>query len=174
MADVSISYKGNTIATMDNTGSKTLQTAGTYCEGDISVSYAPRSRTYEITLQKSSGDVLLLELDDDVLTHINEPGMVVSLLNVSGYKFESYSVALLIVSNTPFAMYGESPVYGITVRQANATATTIGRVTCPANNTDVNIANINIAWFRLDGRNYYVTPADGFIRYGTYRLTFAW
>ena len=39
MADVTITYKGANIATMDATGSKTLQTAGTYCEGDIGVEY---------------------------------------------------------------------------------------------------------------------------------------
>ncbi len=39
MSDVTITYKGASIATMDATGSKTLQTAGTYCEGDIGVEY---------------------------------------------------------------------------------------------------------------------------------------
>ncbi len=39
MSDVTISYKGADIATMDATGSKTLQTQGKYCEGDISVAY---------------------------------------------------------------------------------------------------------------------------------------
>lgn len=39
MADVTITYKGANIATMDASGSKTLQTAGTYCEGDIGVEY---------------------------------------------------------------------------------------------------------------------------------------
>lgn len=39
MADISIKYKGNEIATMDASGTKTLQTSGKYCEGDISVDY---------------------------------------------------------------------------------------------------------------------------------------
>lgn len=39
MSDVTIKYKGATIATMDATGSKTLGTAGKYCEGDIAVEY---------------------------------------------------------------------------------------------------------------------------------------
>lgn len=39
MSDVTITYKGANIATMDTTGSILLQTAGTYCEGDIGVEY---------------------------------------------------------------------------------------------------------------------------------------
>lgn len=40
MADVTISYKGESIATMDASGTKTLNTSGKYCEGDITVQYA--------------------------------------------------------------------------------------------------------------------------------------
>lgn len=39
MAGVTIGYKGSTIATIQGGGSKTLKTAGKYCEGDISVDY---------------------------------------------------------------------------------------------------------------------------------------
>lgn len=40
MSEVEISYKGSTIASMNASGSKKLQTAGKYCEGDINVTYA--------------------------------------------------------------------------------------------------------------------------------------
>ena len=39
MADITLSYKGSTIATMSASGSKTIQTAGKYCEDDISLVY---------------------------------------------------------------------------------------------------------------------------------------
>lgn len=39
MADITVSYKGNTIAEMSESGSKTLKTGGKYCEGDISIDY---------------------------------------------------------------------------------------------------------------------------------------
>lgn len=39
MADVTVKYKGNEIATMDASGTKTLLTSGKYCEGNISVDY---------------------------------------------------------------------------------------------------------------------------------------
>lgn len=43
MADVTLTYKGATIAEMDASGSKTLKTAGKYCEDDIGVSYVKPS-----------------------------------------------------------------------------------------------------------------------------------
>ena len=43
MADVTLTYKGSTIAEMSDTGTKTLKTAGKYCEGDIGVNYVKPS-----------------------------------------------------------------------------------------------------------------------------------
>ena len=39
MADVTINYEGNAIATMSASGTKTLLTAGKYCDDDIEVVY---------------------------------------------------------------------------------------------------------------------------------------
>ncbi len=39
MADVTITYKGETIAEMSESGSRTLETGGTYCEDDIGIAY---------------------------------------------------------------------------------------------------------------------------------------
>lgn len=39
MADVTLTYKGATIAELDESGSKTLRTAGKFCEADIGVAY---------------------------------------------------------------------------------------------------------------------------------------
>lgn len=39
MPDVNITYKGESIASMDASGTKTLNTQGKYCEGDIIVQY---------------------------------------------------------------------------------------------------------------------------------------
>ena len=43
MAEVEISYNGSTIATMNASGTKTLETGGKYCEGDITVAYTKPS-----------------------------------------------------------------------------------------------------------------------------------
>lgn len=39
MSDITISYKGSNIATMDASGTKTLLTEGKYCEDDIDIAY---------------------------------------------------------------------------------------------------------------------------------------
>lgn len=50
MAGVSISYKSTTIATLDDSGSKTLSTGGKYCERDIIVDYvAPALENKTVT-----------------------------------------------------------------------------------------------------------------------------
>ena len=56
MSDVTIKYKGQSIATMDASGTKTLGTQGKYCEGDIGVEYvkpAGPSGTKSITISQN-------------------------------------------------------------------------------------------------------------------------
>ena len=80
MADVSISYKGNEIASMNATGVKTLLTGSTFCEGDISVSYtkpaAPvpslqtKSATYTPTTSQQT-DSITADAGYDGLDEVN-------------------------------------------------------------------------------------------------------
>ena len=39
MADLTVRYKGNPITELSESGTKTLKTAGKYCDADISVEY---------------------------------------------------------------------------------------------------------------------------------------
>lgn len=58
MADVTLTYKGQTILEMSTTGNKALKTAGKYCEGDISLSYLKDESNYNIlkgSTQPSAG-----------------------------------------------------------------------------------------------------------------------
>ena len=51
MADLTIKFKGNPIVELSESGTKTLKTAGKYCEGDISVEYAKPAggdHTYQV------------------------------------------------------------------------------------------------------------------------------
>ena len=67
MADVTLTYKGQNILELSASGNKTIQTAGKYCEGDISLVYNKDESTYNIlkgTAQPSAaigqdGDVYL-------------------------------------------------------------------------------------------------------------------
>ena len=51
MSDLIINYKGNPILELSESGTKTLATAGKYCEGDITVEYAKPAggdHTYQV------------------------------------------------------------------------------------------------------------------------------
>ena len=137
MADVTVKYKGSTIAEMSGTDTKTLKTAGTYCEGDITVDYAPRCKTYEITLAKSSKWVLLATLDAEVLAHINDASLVVSFVSINNpYEYVSYSLNMAVCSNTQIGVHNNYQVYGVSGRTVNATSINQQWSYYPANKTD--------------------------------------
>lgn len=173
MADVNVKYKGETIAELDGTGSKTLKTGGTYCEGDIEVAYAPRCRIYDITLAEGNGWVPLTALDADVLDHIDDPGLTVTFNRLSEYAYRNYAVGGIFASNTPFSEQGSYPVYGVGLKQTKETTATIANVYYPPNKTDTG-TGLGGAMFRVTSGIYYLKPADGFVSAGDYRLTFTW
>ena len=90
MSDITINYKGNAIATMDASGTKTLLTDGKYCEDDIDVVYVKPSggggnsplvissvtvseseRTFTVALPKvPTNFVITFEADASTLTSI--------------------------------------------------------------------------------------------------------
>lgn len=66
MADLTIKYKGQPIVEMTDTGTKTLKTAGKYCEDDISVEYAKPAggdHTYQV-----GNAVSIFEMNADMFT----------------------------------------------------------------------------------------------------------
>lgn len=69
MSDITISYKGSSIATMDATGTKTLLTEGKYCEDDIEVAYVKPSGGDD-TLEKMLTNTLT-DYSSDVVTNIH-------------------------------------------------------------------------------------------------------
>jgi len=63
MSGVNIKYKDESIATIPETGSKTIKTQGKYCEGDILVEYeAPQGG---IPIDESSLTPLVFGIDSD-------------------------------------------------------------------------------------------------------------
>ena len=77
MADVTLTYKGNTIAEMSDTGTKTLKTAGKYCEGDIGVSYVKPSSggSDDLAIKMITGEGDITELPSGIT-------------KIRGYAFE--------------------------------------------------------------------------------------
>lgn len=56
MADITVSYKGSSIATINSSGTTTLGTSGKYCEDDITINYdKPSGGSSRITFTESAG-----------------------------------------------------------------------------------------------------------------------
>jgi hypothetical protein len=92
--DVIISYKGAEIATMSDSGTKTLQTQGKYCEGDIMVSYTKSGGG-------GGGSVLTLYTKNSNSSSINafvDAQCTQSLLDFYGYDYGACYDALLAAS----------------------------------------------------------------------------
>ena len=182
MADVSIKYKNATVAEMSAKGTKTLKTSGKYCEGDIAVTYVPPAgetvevnvKSYDITLAKSSGWVLLLTLDDEVLSHINDESFGVMLYNKSTFSYVNYAGNCYTAGNNPIAMANGYPVYGYASRNVTEAKLQTGSIFYPANSTTTSTSLDGFGQFRLSGNEFYLKPSDGFIREGTYRILFTW
>lgn len=176
MADVTIKYKGSTIAEMSDTGSKILKTSGTYCEGDIAVEYAPNTKSYEITLAKVAGWVLLTTLDDEVIEHINDENLFVSMVKISDYTYSWYTGIMHFVGNRIIGYYGSAKrtVYGASNRETSETNCTFHLIFTPANSTSSSIVSGAYGQFRITDGKYYFCAGDGYIGDGTYKLTFTW
>lgn len=175
MADVTVKYKDSTIAEMSNgNGTKTLKTRGCYCEGDIKVDYTPRIKTYDITLAKAYGWLLLTTLDEEVLEHINDESFTVSLINTSAYETVTYSGAMYFCGNRFLGKNGTYDVYGTGHREFS-TGNSFNMICAPANSTSSTLVTSSaFGQFRLDGNKYYLQPGDGYVKVGNYRLTFTW
>lgn len=77
MPDVTISYKGNSIATMSASGTKTLLTEGKYCEDDITVAYtAPTPSAGSATTPNTNISVL------PTIT-VSSSGLITTTVNTS-------------------------------------------------------------------------------------------
>ena len=140
----------------------------------ITGTMSANSKSYKITLAKSSGWVLLTTLDDEVISHINDKSLMVSLKLIDDYAYVYYAGNTYIVGNTPIAYANAYAVYGMCNRTHSETASTYGAIHYPANKNDTSTSIGGVGMFRRDGNKYYVRPGDGFVYPGTYKLTFAW
>ena len=110
MADVTLTYKGSTIAEMNNSGTKTLKTSGKYCEGDIGVSYVkPEGGTSDELAKKIiTREGNITELSSDItkigncafynctnLTLTSLPSGITSIGNYAFYYCENLALTSL-------------------------------------------------------------------------------
>ena len=117
MADVTITYKGETLATMDATSSKVLDTQGQYCEDDITVAYVkPSGGTPAIAIvdtPDSHGgverEITALNISDSTLETADQLAQGITGYNKNGLKL------------TGTALGGGEPVATILVETAITT-----------------------------------------------------
>lgn len=139
----------------------------------ITGTMACNSKSYELTIAKASGWVLLTTLDDEVLAHINDVNFKVQLSLLDVYEYVYYRMTYASASNVILGMQDSYPVYGSCIR--NTAEGTIQRYYdyYPANKTDSS-TSLGGFQFRLNGNKYYLRPYDGYLGPGKYRLTFTW
>lgn len=90
MADITISYKGATIAEVSSSGTTTLETAGKYCEDDISLAYV-----------KSGGSSYV---------NLGETDLTVSTTNTSAVSAGSFYV------DVPADLWTSSKIIFVSIR----------------------------------------------------------
>ena len=114
MADVEIKYKGASIATLNETGTKTLKTSAKYCEDDISVSYTKSAvpaetnhRSYEYdnpVAVSGSGNYITVVSGDETLKRVRSLDTLLVICRMTG---TASCVKSCIGTNAP----GTYPIY---------------------------------------------------------------
>lgn len=101
MADVTINYKGSKIAEFSG-GSKTVETSGMYCEGDISIVHTPRFKIYEVNVPTAVAVqyVTLVTGDSDVAAHYADEHAMVTVRKITNNT--SVGTAILLHTNHAF------------------------------------------------------------------------
>lgn len=139
----------------------------------ITGTMATNTKSYEITLPKNYGWILLTALDDEVLEHINDANLIVSLVYLDPYSYEYYSGRIFLATNIQIGNVNGYPAYGMANKQPSETQHRLESVCYPANNTG-SATGLGGTVFRVKDGKYYIYPSDGYVVAGRYRLTFTW
>lgn len=149
MAEVTINYKDAVIATMDASGTKTLQTQGKYCEDDIEVVYArPSAPTgtkqisitqngtttedvaayanAEITVNVQGGGDTLGEWAADTLINYENT----TLTSLRSYAFAESGSQIQTISLPNVTTIGANAFRGCKARHINTPSAQSGNGTC--------------------------------------------
>lgn len=179
MAVNEVVYNGKTLIDLK---SDTV-TAATLAEGvtahdksgnKITGTMATNTKSYEVTLGKATGWVLMTTLDDEVIAHINDAHLIVSIAKISDNDIVKQCTTGGFATNTSIGVQGSYPVYGGCLMTTTDTACSGYQVYYPPNNTGSNTGLGGRLAFRLSGKSYYVSVPSYYIHEGTYRLTFTW
>ena len=143
MSDITISYKGNSIATMDASGTKTLLTSGKYCEDDIEVAYV-KSGGQEMTLL-ASGAYTLASNSSNMSIPVSYTGTPLVFYVRAATTIPSTAKTYAWCCFLPNAVPTEAKVtFGAGVRTCMA-ATAAGSIVAGANAMSIENGNIKVA-----------------------------
>lgn len=177
MGNINVKYKDSNIIESSNNGPYYLLTKDKYCEDDIKIEYTPKHKTYylEFSNEKvNNGDVVLVTLDEELLSHINDEAFTAHLVNIDfATKTDSSIIYEMLGTNRPLCYSSSTAIYGV-VSSGPQTQSLLSR---PINATT--ITNGNYGNFRINGNNfcycYYGSDASWKVGLnGKYTLTFAW
>lgn len=98
MDDVTIKYKGSNIAEMNASGTKTVETSGKYCEGDITVEYVAKEQNvqrWDVTIStgvpSTSGGTTVYFLQNNAWLKANRsnPGLCIAVFPKFTVQYDS-------------------------------------------------------------------------------------
>ena len=175
MADVSIKYKGNVIAEMSESGTKTLETSGTYCEGDIEVEYSQPAGgesspckvfTFTSPAAVVAQFVTVVSGDPDVAAHYADENAMVTVRKITN----NTSNGTAFISHTNHSFGGGA--YGYYMN-CNGTSNGSATIAIPLNST----ASAGTPFARCDANGdikvYAQRTANNFGG-ANYIITFSW
>ena len=166
MADVEIKYKGASIATLNETGTKTLKTSAKYCEDDITVSYTKSAvpaetnhRSYEYdnpSAVSGFGNYITVVSGDETLKRVRSLDTLLVVCRMTG---TASCVKSCIGTNAPgtYPLYATKPTcQGVMRYTADGGLSQNGTV-----NAVDDVTNIEVGSGRI-----YITPEGNLRIYG--------
>lgn len=167
---VSVEYKGNTIASMSESGTKTLKTAGKYCEGDINISYTAAlsvpCKSYQVTVDADeTGKTILTSSDSDIAAHKDDATFFVAVIPLFEY---SDGLSFRGGINTAHLLNSSDATYGYYARTTAAGANSFGFINKEASASSADIG------VTATGEVYVFATTTVVLRQGSYLVVCGW
>ena len=156
MADVTLKYKGATIGELSETGNKTIETAGKYCDADILLEYVKSGGALPSSISKIDGGSFTVASDTkcstySISTSLGEPAKYFLIwtddLNDYG-AIANKGLILAMVNIRQFDYTSSAPRYGFysyiqrqTNGNSNQSYSTMNYENNPASFTDSTMIN---------------------------------
>ena len=179
MADITLSYKNNTIKEISASGTTTLNTAGTYCEDDITLEYTKPSGTYQAKTNinpTTSSQTITPDSGYDALSSVQINAMPTGSYTLSATKGtvsnNSVSVTPSVIINGGYISSQSLDGNDVTVTASELVS---GTKSISANGTGIDVTNyasVNVAVptanvesnknATLEGGSTIITPSSGY------------